>query len=400
MKQFVLGLIVAAVAWWGYGKWTAGEVFAQLGGERVSEPAADARDVPGGGAGESMDEVLGAGRGTAPDAADVAAPAPAPAGDVATLIARIDGRDAAAIGRGWLTLAAGGLGADRAVLVKALRARGDSFEERFAALGPHNAFLRTPEGRAAARAATQAAMAQPDAEALDAGTKLIYRMTCGRIERSDREWREVVEEARQQHRVRVDRWLCNPTNVAGARTYTVKSGDSLDRISRRFRKQQVQVEAGTLAVLNRISNPKGLQVGQKLKVPVDPISAVLEKDSYALMVFVGDQLLRLYWVGHGTNDRTPVTEFEVIAKQDRPEWTAPDGNVYPYGHPENVLGEYFIKFGHAQYSGFGAHGTTPPESVCEQASVGCIRMFGGDIQELFRFLPRGAKVVVRDTAAG
>jgi len=225
-------------------------------------------------------------------------------------------------------------------------------------------------------------------------------MTCGRIERSDREWREVVEEARQQHRVRVDRWLCNPTNVAGARTYTVKSGDSLDRISRRFRKQQVQVEAGTLAVLNRISNPKGLQVGQKLKVPVDPISAVLEKDSYALMVFVGDQLLRLYWVGHGTNDRTPVTEFEVIAKQDRPEWTAPDGNVYPYGHPENVLGEYFIKFGHAQYSGFGAHGTTEPESICKQESMGCIRMFDADIQELFRFLPRGAKVVVRDTAAG
>ena len=192
---------------------------------------------------------------------------------------------------------------------------------------------------------------------------------------------------------------CNPTNVAGARVYTVKDGDYLGKIARRFKKDGVQVEAGTIMVLNRIRNAKNLQVGQTIKVPVAPITAVLEKDSYALMVFVGDQLLRLYWVGHGKNDHTPVTEFEVVAKQAKPDWTAPDGNVYPYGHKENVLGEFFIKFGHPQYSGFGAHGTTEPESICTQASMGCIRMFDQDIKELFELLPRGAKVIVRDTAA-
>ena len=402
MKQFVLGLIVAAVAWWGYGKWSEGEVFASFGGDRVGAPAGEPADVTGGGADEPMKEILGAGRGV--DAADSTAAggvsdAPAPSGDVASLMAGIERREAGAIGQGWLALAAGGLGGQRAGLVTALRPRGESFAEHLEMLGPHNAFLRSSEGRAAARAATAAAMALPDAQALDAGTDLLYRMVSGRIERDDLEWRKVVEEARVQHRIRVDRWLCNPTNVAGARTYTVKSGDSLDRIARRFRRQQLKIESGTIAALNRVSNPNSVRVGQTLKIPVDPISAVLEKDSYALMVFVGDQLMRLYWVGHGANDHTPVTEFEVIAKHAQPEWTAPNGQVYPYGHPENVLGEYFIKFGHAQYSGFGAHGTPDEETICTQSSMGCVRMFAPDIRELFSLLPRGAKVVVRDTSA-
>lgn len=402
MRQFVLGLVVAALAWWGYGKWTQTEVLAKPG-ERVEAPAQAA-----GGAAESqsMGELLGAG---APATGAVADPdgapgrrveaAEAPPSDVADLIERLKGREPAAIGAAWLAVASGRLGAERAQVVGLLRPASESFEDRLTMLGPHNGFLRSVEGRAAAREATAAAMALPDAQAIDAGTDLLYRMACGRIERSDTEWRKVVEEARALHRVRVDRWLCNPTNVAGARVYTVKDGDYLGKIARRFKKDGVQVEAGTIMVLNRIRNAKNLQVGQTIKVPVAPITAVLEKDSYALMVFVGDQLLRLYWVGHGKNDHTPVTEFEVVAKQAKPDWTAPDGNVYPYGHKENVLGEFFIKFGHPQYSGFGAHGTTEPESICTQASMGCIRMFDQDIQELFELLPRGAKVIVRDTAA-
>ena len=195
---------------------------------------------------------------------------------------------------------------------------------------------------------------------------------------------------------RVDRcWICNPANVAGARSYTVGSGDSLARIAAKFRRQDIKVESGTIAVLNRIHNPNLLQVGQQLKIPVAPVVAVVEKRSYAMMLFVGEELLRLYWIGHGENDRTPVTEFTVAEKQPRPQWTAPDGNVYPYGHPKNILGEYFIKFRHPQYTGFGAHGTPMPETICTQSSMGCIRMFAPDIAELFKILPRGAKVVVR-----
>ncbi|MEC8253149.1 MAG: LysM peptidoglycan-binding domain-containing protein, partial [Planctomycetota bacterium] len=321
----MLGLIVAALAWWGYGKWTESDVLASGAGrvaaESLSSGGADGRAEP-----VSMSDLLGevSAQGV-PAAAPLAETPPPPSSDVAELIQRLAKREPAAVGVAWLTIAAGRLGAQREQVLKLLRPASDSFSDQLAALGPHNGFLRSVEGRAAARAATAAAMAQPDAQAIDAGTALLYRMACGRIARADLEWRKVVEEARVQHRIRVDRWLCKPTNVAGARVYTVKPGDSLARIAKRFRREGVKVEAGTIAVLNRVSNPNSLHVGQSLKIPVAPIKAVLEKDSFALMVFVGDQLLRLYWVGHGANDHTPVTEFEVTAKQPRPDWTAPDG---------------------------------------------------------------------------
>lgn len=403
MRQFLLGLIVAALAWWGYGKWTSNEVQANQGPDRVEVPVegGERTDVPGGGtapATASIGSMLGGDGGDLPPArAEANEPLPT---DIAELIERVKDGSRAAIGTAWLAVATRRLGANHNRIVELLKPSSDKFEDQLKMLGNHNAFLRSPEGRAAAKRATKAAMSLPDAQAIDAGTDLIYLMTCGEIERHHADRHKVVDDAWKQHRIRVDRWLCNPTNVAGARSYTVRSGDSLDRIARRFRKKdQLKVDPGTLAVLNRISNPNAIRVGQELKVPVAPITALLEKDSYALMVFVGDQLLRLYWVGHGRDDHTPVTEFVVQSKHEKPDWTAPDGNVYPYAHPENVLGEYFIKFQHKQYSGFGAHSTPDRGTIRTMSSAGCIRMEAPDIDELFRLLPVGAKVVVRDTAA-
>ena len=237
--------------------------------------------------------------------------------------------------------------------------------------------------------------ALPDAEAVTAGTQLLTLMLRGRITKADSQARAFVDEVYKLHRVRVDRWLCDPGNIAGSRSYTVASGDSLARIAQRFRKEGLKVEDGTLAVLNRIHNPNSLQVGQKIKVPASPIVGVLEKRSFGFAIYVGEHLLRLYWVGHGAEDHTPLVEFTVGEKQPQPPWTAPDGHVYPYGHPKNILGEYFIKFLNDTYTGFGAHGTTLPETVCTMSSAGCIRMLDADIADLFKILPRGAKVVIR-----
>jgi len=240
-------------------------------------------------------------------------------------------------------------------------------------------------------------MALADAQAVAAGTQLLTLMLRGRITKADEVARAFVDETYKQHRVRVDRWLCDPGNVTGARSYTVARGDSLARIAQRFRKEGLAVEDGTIAVLNRIHNPNALQVGQKVKIPVSPITGVLEKRSFGLALYVGEHLLRLYWVGHGANDHTPLVEFTVGEKQAQPAWTAPNGKVYAYGQPENILGEFFIKFLHDTYVGFGAHGTTLPGTICTMSSAGCIRMLDADIAELFKILPRGAKVVVRAT---
>ena len=363
MRQFVLGLIAAALAWWGYDKWIANPAHA---GTPVSATGGQTSGGEGlGGAG--LSEMLN-GRTPSQSVKAVEPPLDAasqpnanlqPATDgegqvrtaIIELIPLIDARNGDAIARGWQEVAAGKLGQARGRVLGSLAPRGDEFSEQLLALGNDNSFLHSPEGRAASAEVLKAAMALPDHEAVKAGSQLLFLMARGRILRSDTVVRGAVDKAYRQHLIRVDRWMCNPTNVAGARSYTVQPGNSLDVIARKFRRDGIKVEAGTIALLNRISNPNLLRAGQKLKIPVAPVSALLEKRSYALMVFVGDELLRLYWVGHGENDRTPVTTFTVIAKQAKPDWTAPDGNVYAYGRKENILGEYFIKFGHDQYSG-------------------------------------------------
>ncbi|MBM4062083.1 MAG: LysM peptidoglycan-binding domain-containing protein, partial [Planctomycetes bacterium] len=271
----------------------------------------------------------------------------------------------------------------------------EDFPALLGQLGTGNVFLHSREGRALAERALGAAMAMPDPEAVAAGTRLLDLAVRGRIDKQDHGARGFVDEAYRQHRLRVDRWLCNPANVQGARSYTVARGDVLARIAARFRREKILVEDGTLAVLNGIRNPDALMVGQRLKVPLDPIHCVVEKRSFSLAVYVGPSLLRLYWIGHGEHDKTPVAEFTVAEKVEKPQWTAPDGNVWPYGHPNNILGEYYVTLQHPGHDGFGVHGTPMPETIGTMSSMGCIRMHAPDIAELFRLLPRGTKFVVR-----
>ena len=392
MRQFLFGLLVAAGLWWGWSAWT-GDAAESKG--RDGAPPGSTVD-PAAVAPVDMGRLL---REPPPVVATSAldtrrADTPAVPG-LDELLARIGRGEPEAVAIGWAAVATTRAGEERQKLVASLSPATVDFSQLLASLGANNAFLHSAEGRVMGTKALAAAMALPDNDAALAGSQLVGLALRGRVERVDTEARQFVDDAYRQHRIRVERWICDPANVARARSYTVVKGDSLARIAGKFRRDGVLVEDGTLAVVNRIHNPNSLQVGQKIKVPVDPIAAVVEKRSYSLSVYVGDYLLRMYWVGHGENDKTPVTEFIVSEKQPKPEWTAPDGNRYPYGHPKNILGEYFIKFRHERYTGFGAHGTPMPETIGTMSSMGCIRMLGPDIAELFQILPRGAKVVVR-----
>ena len=194
----------------------------------------------------------------------------------------------------------------------------------------------------------------------------------------------------------VKRHLFDPTNLTRARSYRVQAGDALGLIARNFSVEQgLNLEAGTLALVNRITNPNAIRVGQVLKVPMDPIQTVLEKRSFLMAVYLGPTIIRLYWVGHGEDDITPETEFTIIDKIERPDWYHPDGQVIPYGHPDNVLGEFFVKFSHPSYTGFGAHGTDREDSIGTMRSMGCIRMYAKDVEEYFQFVPRGSQFLVR-----
>ena len=394
MRAFIFGLLVAAGLMW----WLGGS-----GGDAKVAPSTPPSSPA------TLDGVLGSSEGAAPSLS-AGSPAGSPAGGAASspaggagpqpvagleqILEAVGQRQAAAISRAfaWIPSAAA---ADRQRLVAALQPSSEDFEALLGGLGEDNGFLHSAEGRGIASKVAAAAMALSDNLAITAGTRLLNLTLRGHITREDAAARAFVDDVYRQYRIRVDRWLCDPTNVAGARSHTVAKGEPLARIAAKFRKEGIKVEDGTLAVLNRIANPNSIQPGQKLKVPVAPLRAVLEKRSFSLAVYVGEDLLRVYWVGHGEHDRTPVTEFVVDEKQPQPSWTSPDGQVYGYGHPKNILGEYFIKLRHSTYSGFGAHGTPEPSTICTMSSMGCIRMLAPDIADLFVILPRGCTVTVR-----
>jgi nucleoid-associated protein YgaU len=399
MRAFLFGLLVLALCGWWAG-WFGGD--AAQAGQGAPPPA----NAP---TGASLDAVFGADLAAPKASPSPAAPAPvaeqplrigaandAPVPGIDELLAKVQQRDGAALAAAWGVVARGA-GGNRERLLAAIAPPVDDFGAALAALGTDNSFLHSADGRAYALKVAGLAFALPDPQAVPAGTRLLDLMLKGRILREDTAQRACVDDVYKQHRVRVDRWLCDPANVAGARSYTIAKGDTLPRVASRFRKEKLLVEDGTLAIRNRIHNPNAIQVGQKIKVPQAPIHAVLEKRSFGLAVYVGEDLLRLYWVGHGEHDRTPVTTFTVGVKQPRPDWTSPDGQVYAYGDSRNILGEFFIKFLNDTYVGFGAHGTPMPETICTMSSMGCIRMLAPDIAELFKLLPMGTKVAVRAT---
>lgn len=327
-------------------------------------------------------------------------PQPAPLAEGVVPAASLATASAADIGACWRELAdAATAPGRRAAVAAALGALPvATLEQAMAKLGATNATLRSDEGRQVVQRAAELAASLPDEQSVVALSRLVERLMQGPVDRTNPLERGAVDQVYDMLKQRVDRWVCNPSNVTRARSYKVQSGDSLARIAARFRKEGVLVEEGTLQVLNRIRNPKALQVGQQIKIPVDPIQTVVEKRSYLMAVYLGDVILRLYWVGHGAGDNTPLVEFRIADKLKEPQWYSPvDGNVYPYGHPKNILGKYFVKFAHDAHPGFGAHGTPMPETIGTMSSLGCIRMLDPDIEEFFLLIPRDSKVVVRAT---
>ncbi|HHN47143.1 MAG TPA: L,D-transpeptidase, partial [Planctomycetes bacterium] len=45
--------------------------------------------------------------------------------------------------------------------------------------------------------------------------------------------------------------------------------------------------------------------------------------------------------------------------------------------------------------GLGIHGTTEPETVPGNVSLGCIRMLNEDVEELYDLAPIGTEVIIR-----
>ncbi|MBM3269513.1 MAG: L,D-transpeptidase family protein [Candidatus Sericytochromatia bacterium] len=179
-------------------------------------------------------------------------------------------------------------------------------------------------------------------------------------------------------------------------TYAVASGDSLWKLCNRTFPDRfgVQPEVGLVRLLNGLKRDT-LSVGQKLRIPRQPLVLQVDADDHGLVAWIGDVAIAAYRVGLGKDGSTPRRSFTVQVKQENPAWFYA-GRTIPFGDPENILGTRWMGFDNQpEASGFGIHGTTLPDSIGKDESMGCVRMRNGEVEELFEIVSRGTKVTVQ-----
>jgi lipoprotein-anchoring transpeptidase ErfK/SrfK len=197
------------------------------------------------------------------------------------------------------------------------------------------------------------------------------------------------------------KWLFEKTVYPGdtlTELYQVPSGGVLAIIAKRYKVPHECIEQ-----INGISNPERLQAGQVIKMVNGPFSAVISKKNYTMDLYLQGMYVKSYRVGLGKVEHdTPTGKWRASkgGKMIRPPWTDPDtGRNYQGTDPDYPLGSRWIALegldGAAKgRTGFAIHGTKDPETIGTRASRGCIRLFNGDVVEVYDFMEAGVSEVL------
>ncbi len=120
-----------------------------------------------------------------------------------------------------------------------------------------------------------------------------------------------------------------------------------------------------------------------------------------LYLVLGDGRALRYVVGVGRAGRQWQGTSTIDGKYLRPNWAPPDAvrdaqpdlpALIPSGAPGNPMGAAAMTLSGGEYA---IHGTNSPNSIGGFVSYGCIRMFNGDITDLYSRVHVGTMVVVQ-----
>ncbi len=200
-------------------------------------------------------------------------------------------------------------------------------------------------------------------------------------------WGKELERAQQNHRFA-------SRGVWPSIEERVQNGDSLVAIRKRVirRRPDLHLCTGLIAAVNGITGY--IQDGEVLRIPLDEVNVIVDLDSRVLLYLHGDEIVQLWQIGIGKeNHDTPIGEFTVGDKIERPAHTT---RGLPYGHPDNPLGSRWLAlYRDGRKTSYGIHGTSDPDGVGGEVSLGCVRMRNEDVNEIFEILPQGSRVVIQ-----
>lgn len=232
-----------------------------------------------------------------------------------------------------------------------------------------------------ARAADQARALEAQGEDLEGALRAATRAYLATV---DRAARRALRPALLELSAKVH---FGPTPPSGVTTYTIAKGDVLTRVA-----DAHHTDYRLIQRLSRLQNDR-VRIGQRLRVPQAPVTVVVFKKDFELIVLFNGNALKVYDIATGKDGRTPEGSFRIGTKMEKPDWYSPEGRVYRYGAKENILGTRWLAFENTdEHQGFGIHGTTLPESIGTESSMGCVRMRNEEVEELYDLVPRGTEV--------
>lgn len=200
-------------------------------------------------------------------------------------------------------------------------------------------------------------------------------------------WAEELEQAQLNHRF-------SPRGEWPAVEVTVGNGETLSAIRKRVMRARkgFTICTGLIEAANGITGY--IHPGDVLRVPTDPANVLVDLDARLVMYRHGEEVVRAWECGIGKpGHETPLGEYTIGVKQEKPAHTT---RGLPYGHPDNPLGSHWLALlRDGKNTSYGIHGTSDPDGVGGEVSLGCIRMRNGDVAELFEILPQGAEAVLQ-----
>ncbi len=180
-------------------------------------------------------------------------------------------------------------------------------------------------------------------------------------------------------------------------SYMVRGGDRLAVIGNKYK-----VPYEILMEVNNIGDPRSLQAGATIKAVKGPFHAKVYRSTFTMDLYLQNTYVRSYSVGLGKPGyETPTGLWRVRlgGKAYATSWRDPDsGIVYQPEDPDYPLGSRWIALdglsGEAKgRTGFGIHGTKEPDQIGTAGSRGCIRMYNGEVIQVYNMLVEGLSQV-------
>lgn len=172
---------------------------------------------------------------------------------------------------------------------------------------------------------------------------------------------------------------------AGSFLYAPKKGETLYDISRKF-----NMTPELLKEINAVS--EGEELPGELKIVPGNFSITIEREKNILILYREGKFFKEYSVATGRDLSTPLGEYTIASKLIKPPWIW-KGEVITADDEDYPLGTRWMGLSSTR---IGIHGTKDPQYIGEYVSSGCIRMHNSDIEELFKIVPFGTKVIIKE----